>query len=59
MELMMQDEAARLHDACSQSLEGVVETSQLAMHHEKAGHYEGAAQLFYADGIDLAAVLQH
>ena len=49
----MQDEAARLHDACSQSLEGVVETSQLAIHCEKAGRHERAAQLFYASGIAL------
>ena len=34
---MLAEEAARLHDACAQSLEGLVDSSQLAMHYEKAG----------------------
>ena len=45
-ETMARAESVRLHAACAEALGGMVPDSQLAHHHETAGHYEKAARLF-------------
>ena len=45
-ETMPRTEAVRLHAACASTLGGIVPDSQLARHHESAGHDDQAARLF-------------
>ena len=45
-ETMPRAEAAAMHAACAATLGGMVPDSQLAHHHETAGHNDKAARLF-------------
>ena len=43
-ELLLSEDAVRIHAACAQSLQGAVDTAQLAMHLEHAGMLDRAAR---------------
>ena len=51
LELLLRDDARQLHEACARTLEGVVDTLQLAMHSEQAGMHQEAAQLWVSKHV--------
>ena len=60
-DVMLRDEAVRLHAACAAALVGVVDDVQLAKHQQGAGNMEQAAALFLAGANKArdAGVSQH
>ena len=53
-ETMLREEGMALHATCAEVLEGMVEDSRIAAHHEAARHFERAAAIF----IDVAKAVR-
>ena len=52
-QVLLNAEARALHRVCAESLEGLVLTSQLAQHHQRAGQHWQAAQQFAKSATEM------